>query len=128
MEDIKKGRKKKYSNRAVIDKYQSGDVYRIPRLELEDAIKELTGNELKLFLYYQTKGNGWRFKDSEIADFLGVTEKTISKNRQGLIDKAFLLISEGKKIDNYFLGKRKVNKWLLADYEINMPDNNVEEE
>lgn len=112
METDKRERKKKYSGKAVIEKYQSGRFYRIPEQELLDAIKELTGNALKLFLYYFTKGSGWTFKDEEIAILLDVTEKTIAANRRELIDKKFLLIVEGKEIDNYFLGKTKVHKWI----------------
>lgn len=96
---------------------------RIPTTEAIDAMKDLSSGAFKLLIYYYSKSTGWEFKDKEIADALGVTEKRVGELRKGLVDKDYLLIEKGGYIDNYFIGRQAVRKWKDPDTELD-EDNN----
>lgn len=104
-------RRKKYNNKAVIQHSFHHLKCLIPRDEALLAMSDLSDNAFKLLIYYYSRTSGWTFSDSEIAKTLGITERTVNDNRKELIKKKYLLITSGE-IDNYFVGKDIVRKWM----------------
>jgi hypothetical protein len=91
----------------------SQDAYKCkaPTYEVLESMKELTDTGFKLLMYYYSKSTGWKFEDSQIAETLGVTERTVANARKELILKEYLHIEKGKNTDMYFVGKRAVREW-----------------
>ncbi len=84
---------------------------RIPNTDLHNAYGDLSPNAFKLLTYYYSKGDGWEFKDKEIAQNFKIKNvRTIAKARKELIDKEYLLIYKGT-VDNYFVGRKKVSEF-----------------
>lgn len=88
---------------------------RIPTDEALDAMKDLTSGAYKLLIYYYSKSTGWKFEDSQIADTMGVSVKTVGDLKRELIAKNYLWIEKGRSLDNYFIGRRAVAAWKNPD-------------
>jgi transcription initiation factor IIE alpha subunit len=112
--------KNKYNNKAVVNYSDSRGHHKNKALAEEtiEALKELTPNAFRLFMYYNSRWNGWEFSDKEISDTLGVTEKTLRRLIKELKDKKYLLIEKSKKRHNYYVGKQAVQYWKKEELSI----------
>ena len=97
---------------------------RIPTEEAITAMKDLTANAYKLLIYYYSKSTGWKFDDAEMAETIGVTDRTLKDCKRELINKGYLYIEKGTTIDNYFIGKQAVFAWKNPD--LNKKEEDVE--
>lgn len=88
---------------------------RIPTDEAILAMKDLSSNAYKLLIYYYSKSTGWKFDDAEMAEVIGITDRTLKDCKRELIAKGYLHIEKGGSIDNYFIGKQSVFQWKNPD-------------
>ena len=88
---------------------------RIPTNEAIDAMKDLSSGAFKLLIYYYSKSTGWNFNDEEIASTLGISVRRLGELKKELTDKDYLLVENGRNIDNYFIGRQAVRQWKDPD-------------
>ncbi len=110
MEDI--GFKKGSKRNEIINSKGKYMGYKLtkPLPEVWDAMKDLTSNAYKLLDYYYAVNSGWEFTDSDMANALGVSGRTIGALRSELVEKGYLYVAKGKEVDVYYVGKEAVNK------------------
>lgn len=62
----------------------------IPRGMLRSMMKDLKSGETNVALYYLSRPAGWVFVDSEIAEYVGTSERSMKANRKSARTKGYL--------------------------------------
>ena len=83
-----------------------------PRDETLLAIRELTSNARVLLDILYSLHTDWEFKDEVMADMANVKVRTYKLMVKELKEKGYLYIAKGPEVDNYYIGKDAVKKFL----------------
>ncbi len=97
--------------KAAMEKLAAKYRIEISPTDMTQAITDLGGHALKLYMYYYTKSDGWIFRPVEMAAAMGVSVRTMQYAKKELIDKQYLFIDHEKRRDHYYLGPKMVAKF-----------------
>lgn len=64
----------------------------IPQEEMGRMIRELSSPELKIMLYVYSRPEGWLFKNHEIMEYTGLSERSVKTNKNSLKKKKYITV------------------------------------
>jgi len=82
-----------------------------PRIEMLNAMTELSKNAYFLLDYYYTVKSGWIFDDNQIKVTIGTDIRGLQRAKKELKDKGYLYIAKGNEVNNYYIGKQAVDSF-----------------
>ncbi len=95
----------------IVHSKSSAGQYRVkcPSEEIKGALKDLSPNGFRLYMYLSTLNSGWNFDDANMCSALGFKSvRTLQAYRKEIKDCGYLHVAKGREVDVYYVGKQAV--------------------